>query len=174
MDNSQNRTPPRAARKGRWSVVDTVLLLLFLVIVAAVVYRVVSAAYEEGKDGIPAPMYEVYFEVDETNKNILEEIRGFDTVYFYETDQRLGYVGMYEDTVTGEHRVALNLLSVAGAVGADRATATGCMICTEGTMLNGSLFVGGSGRYLTPGSVLEVRTDRVLMTIRITSVREHT
>ena len=27
---------------------------------------------------------------------------------------------------------------------------------------------------LTPGSVLEVRTDRVLMTIRITSVREHT
>ena len=54
-------------------------------------------------------------------------------------------------------------------------TATGILICNNATVsAGGGLMVGDSGRYLTPGSVLEVRTDRVLMTIRITSVREHT
>ena len=105
--------------KKRWSVVDTVIILLILVSVAGLVYRVVYAARKDA-DADPT-MYRVSHAEDEA-----------------------------------------------------RATATGVMICANATLSSGGgLQVGDSGRYLTPGSVLEVRTDRALLTIRVTSVREH-
>ena len=144
MDNHIMHKP-----KKRWSAMDTVILLLVLVAVAGLVYRVVYAARKDAE--ADPTMYRVYFEVLETHENVLAEVEGFDAVYLYENDTRLGYIGVYLDT------------------------ATGILICNNATVsAGGGLMVGDSGRYLTPGSVLEVRTDRVLMTIRITSVREHT
>ncbi|MBQ9152137.1 MAG: hypothetical protein IJX72_07790, partial [Clostridia bacterium] len=81
--------------------------------------------------------------------------------------------GVYEDTLTGEYHPALTITPAEGASGADRVTAKGCLICTNGTMTDGGLFVDGSGRYLTPGSELEIRTDRVYMTVRVTEIRTH-
>ena len=168
MDNHIMHKP-----KKRWSAMDTVILLLVLVAVAGLVYRVVYAAR---KDAEADPvLYRVYFEVMETHEDVLAEVKGFDAVYLCENDARLGYIGVYQDTATGEQTPALNITPAVGATGSDRVTATGILICNNATVsAGGGLMVGDSGRYLTPGSVLEVRTDRVLMTIRITSVREHT
>ena len=156
--------------KKRWSVVDTVIILLILVSVAGLVYRVVYAARKDA-DADPT-MYRVEFEVMETHRSVLDEIQAFDAVYLYENDVRLGYVGAYETSVTGKYVAAL--FPVSNAEDEARATATGVMICANATLSSGGgLQVGDSGRYLTPGSVLEVRTDRALLTIRVTSVREH-
>ena len=156
----------------RWSAVDTVILLLIVVAVAGLVYRVIYAARRDA-EADPA-MHRVYFEVLETHENVLAEVKGFDAVYLYENDARLGYIGVYRDTATGEQTVALQVAPAVGATGDKRVTATGCMVCTGGTWASGgSLLIGDSGRYLTPGSVLEVRTDRALLTIRITSITEH-
>ena len=158
--------------KKRWSAMDTVILLLVLVAVAGLVYRVVYAARKDA-EADPA-MYRVYFEVLETHENVLAEVDGFDAVYLYENDTRLGYIGVYQDTAPGEYTAALTTTPAVGATGSHRVTATGILICNNATVsAGGGLMVGDSGRYITPGSVLEVRTDRALMTIRITSVREH-
>ena len=159
--------------KKRWSAMDTVILLLVLVAVAGLIYRVVYAAR---KDAEANPvMYRVYFEVMETHKDVLAEVEGFDAVYLCENDIRLGYIGVYRDTETGEYTAALTTTPAVGATGSSRVTASGILICGNATRTSdGGLIVGDSGRYLTPGSVLEVRTDRALMTIRITAIREHT
>lgn len=170
MDMNQN-TKVRS-RKGRWSAVDTVIVLLVLVAIVGLVYRVIDAARKEGETA--RTMYRVYFEVPETHEDVLSEVRGFDAIYLYENNVKLGYIGVYEDTATGTYTVALTPTPAMGATGDRRVTAEGCMVCTDGTLEGGSLLVGESGRYLTPGSEVEVRTDRVLLTIRITSIREHT
>lgn len=168
MDQNQNHP---IKKKGRWSAVDTVILLLIVVALAGLVFRVVYAAR---KDAASEPiMYRVYFEVMETHEDVLAEVRGFDAVYLYENGIHLGYIGVYEDTSTGEYTVALTATPAADASGDRRVTASGCMICADGTFTSGGLLVGDSGRYLTPGSVLEVRTDRAFMTIRITDIRKH-
>lgn len=166
MDMKQNQ--PIKSRKGRWSVVDTVIVLLVLIAVAGLVYRVVYAARAEEENG--RTLYRVYFEVAETHKDVLTEVEGFDAVYLYENGVKLGYIGVYEDTTTGDYTVALTPTptEVSGM-----ATAAGCLVCTDGVLKDGGLLIGESGRYLTPGSELQVRTDRALLTIRITSVREH-
>ena len=167
MDNHIMHKP-----KKRWSAMDTVILLLVLVAVAGLVYRVVYAARKDAE--ADPTMYRVYFEVLETHENVLAEVEGFDAVYLYENDTRLGYIGVYQDTATGEYTAALNTTPAEGATGSDRVTATGILVCNNATPASGGgLRIGDSGRYLTPGSVLEVRTDRALMTIRITSIREH-
>ncbi len=160
-------------QKKRWSAVDTVILLLIVVAVAGLVYRVIYAARKDA-EADPA-MYRVYFEVLETHEDVLAEVRGFDAVYLRENDVCLGYIGVYEDTATGTYTVALTPTPAEGDAGNGRVTAAGCMVCNNATPASGGgLRVGDSGRFLIPGSVMEVRTDRVLMTIRITSISEHT
>ncbi len=166
MDMKQNN--PVKSRKGRWSAVDTVIVLLVLIAVAGLVYRVVYTARTENKTN--NIMYRVYFEVAETHEDVLAEVEGFDAVYLHENGVKLGYIGVYEDTATGEYTVALTPAYTAAS---DTVTATGCLVSTNGIMKDGGLLVGESGRYLTPGSELQVRTDRALLTIRITSIREH-
>ena len=159
--------------KRHWSAMDTVILLLIVVAVVGLVYRVVYAARRD--NSAESVMYRVYFEVLETHEDVLAEVRGFDAIYLLENDVCLGYVGVYEDTATGEYTVALTQTPASGPTGDDRVTASGCMICTNALPnQGGGLRVGNSGRVLAPGSMLEVRTDRVLMTIRITAIREHT
>jgi hypothetical protein len=169
MDKKQ--TKPSSFRK-RWSAVDTLIVLLVLLAVAGVVVRVVYAAHEEN-EAAGNTVYEVYFEVAETHQDTLAELRGFEALYLYDNGMKLGHMGVYEDEATGEYRPALTVTPAEGATGAHRVTAKGCMICTAGSMTDGGLLVEGSGRYLTPGSVLQVRTDRVYMTVRIIEIRAH-
>ena len=169
MDKKQTKASPF---KLRWSAVDTLIILLVLLAVAGVVVRVIYAANEE-KETAQHATYEVYFEVAEAHEDTLAEIRGFDPIYLYDNGMKLGHMGVYEDAATGEYRPALTMTPAEGASGAHRMTAKGCMICTNGSMTDGGLLVEGSGRYLTPGSVLQVRTDRVCITVRITEIRPH-
>lgn len=167
MDNKMMSKP-----KKRWSAWDTVILLLVLLAVAGLVYRVVYEAHKEAET--QPTMYRVYFEVLETHKDVLAEVKGFDAVYLCENNTRLGYVGVYQDKETGEYTPAITTAPAVGATGSNRVTATGILVCNNATLASGGgLRIGESGRYLTPGSVLEVRTDRAVLTVRVTSIREH-
>ncbi len=176
QDNKHTASARRMARpKKGWSVVDTVIVLLLLLAIAGLVGRGIYGERQKdatGTDGV-ASMYAVYFEVTETHADVLAEVRGFDAVYLYENDSRLGHIGVYEDPVTGEHRVALTVLPAEGATGDRRVTATGCLICTDGIPAGGGLLIQESDQYLTPGSEIEVRTDRAFFTIRVTEIRPH-
>ena len=164
MENKMINKP-----KKRWTVIDTVVVLLVLVAIAGAVYRVVYFARKDMKKE-PTP-YRVYFDVLEIHEDILAEVKGFDAVYFYEDDIRLGYIGVYQDKNTGAYSPAL---TITPAEEMYHVTATGILICNNAIPApGGGLRVEDSGRYLTPGSVVQVRTDRVLLTIRITSIQVH-
>ena len=167
-----HRKENRSERRGRWSAVDTVILLLVVLAIAGVVYRALVTIRKENT-AVQANTYEVYFEVDETYEDTLAEVRGFDAVYLVDNQHRLGYVGVYKDLNSGEHRVAMTVTPVAGTQLANRATAIGCMICAGSLTEDGSLAIPGSDRCLTPGSELVVRTDRAILTIRVTGIRSH-
>lgn len=169
MENNQNTTMLRRGRRPHWSVVDTVILLLVLTAIGGIVYRVVvtvSREQEEARE--PGTVCEVYFEVQETHRDVLAELHGFETVYLYENGMRLGAIGATINAVTGDTVAALTINPIEGT---EQATATGCMICRGSTVENGVLLVEGTGRYLTMGSVLQIRTDRVLLTIRVTDIQ---
>lgn len=173
MESNQQKSN-RAGRKTRfhWSAVDTVILLLVLVALAGVVWRVVYTARQRGGQE-EGTKYVVTFQIPDIHPDVLAEIRGFDAVYLYENDVRLGHLGVYEDTATGEYRVALDATPLDDEERPDYVMATGSMVCGEATLSGGGLLVGESGLYLTPGSEVEVRTDRVLFTLKVTEIRAH-
>ena len=168
MEQKQNTSSPRGGRRSRWSVIDTVILLLVLMAIGGIVYRAVSTVYRdeqaEGRD-----VYEVYFEVAETHRDVLAEIRGFDNIYLYENGMHLGTIGMTKDEESGESIVALTTVPVEGT---ELATALGCFVCAGSDEMNGGLLVEGTGRYLTRGGELTIRTDRVVLTVKITDIRK--
>ena len=168
MDQQQKKTSARPGRKGRWSIVDSVIALLILLAIGGVIYRVVMSARRD-QEAAAHQIYEVYVEVEETSPEVLAEVQGFDAVYLCENDARLGHVGVYKDGETGEYQAALTTT----ATESGRVKATGCLIVSGLQTKEGSLLVEGSGRYLTPGSELEIRTDRARLTVRVTEIRAH-
>lgn len=184
MESNRPMTPMGAGMgnkvsRRRWSAVDTVVVLLALIAVAGIVYRVVYTARQRNA-AATRTMYVVSFEVDAIHQDVLDEVKGFDAVYFCENDICLGYIGVYEDTTTGSYRVAVErdenpVLDNEGNHIPDFVSATGEMVCTDGVLSSGggSLLVGTSGLYLTPGSRVQVRTDRAIMDLRITKIAVH-
>jgi hypothetical protein len=168
MESKQNQTSSRNGRKGYWSAVDTVILLLVLASIGGIIYRVAMSISREESE-VSDTVYEVYFQVEETHRNVLDEVKGFDPVYLYENDRLLGAMGATIDPETGAY---MAVLTPAYIEGTELATATGCMVCKGSAVQNGGLLVEGTGRYLTRGGVLKIRTDRVLLTVKITEIIE--
>lgn len=172
MHTEKEKKRDKPTRGGGWSVMDTLIVLLILAAVAGMVYRLVDAVGQNRAEE-NRPMYAVYFSVEETHKDVLAEISGFDAVYDPEDGVKLGYIAAYEDAEEGIYKPALAIVPAVDSTGRDRVTASGCFICAEGTVMNGGLLVDGDDRYLTPGSELRIRTDRAVLTIRITEIRAH-
>ncbi len=170
--DTERKSRAKSGRKGHWSAVDTAVLLLALLAIAGIVYRVIYAAGQRTERG-EAAMYAISFEVAETHADVLSEIKGFDSIYLTENNARLGYIGVYKEEGTDEYRVALTVSPAEGATDPDRVVARGTLICTDGILSDGSLLVSGSGIYLTPGSEIEVRTDRARITLCVTDISAH-
>lgn len=168
-ENASRAANQHVPRKGKWSVVDTVILLLAILVVGALVYRVVYA-FESRIEEEPQTIYDVFFSVDQAHRDVLGEVIGFDPVYLYENDVKLGYMGVYRDVEDDGYRVALTPLPADQNDTSEFIPAQGCFVCADAVMRDGGLLISGSGRYLTPGSVVEVRTDRAYLTLRITEI----
>ena len=128
-------------------------------------------AFESRMEDEPQTIYDVFFSVEQAHRDVLDEIDGFDPVYLFENDVKLGYMGVYRETEGDGYRVALTPLPADKNDTSEFIPAQGCFVCADAVMQDGSLLVAGSGRYLTPGSVIEIRTDRAYLTLRITEIR---
>lgn len=162
------RTHVREKTRGRWSAVDVILILLVLAAVAGIAYRVYTVLSDKG-EASNGRSYTVSFEVLPTHEDVLAEVEGFDALYLYENNSHLGYLPMFRNAETGE---ITGPLEIRPADGPDTVTATGCFICFNGTLSEGSLLVEGCGYYLTPGAEVTVCTERVMFTLRITGITE--
>lgn len=154
--------------KRRWSPIDTVILVLVLLAIGGAILRVVDMSRQDRLNRDDT-MYLVSFVVDDIHTDVLAEIHGTDAVYLYEEEMLVGYVAM--DSGTDIH-APLDIIPPREDAEENHVGAKGRLLCTTGTYLNGGLLIGKSGRYLIPGSVVKVRTDRALLTLRVTQISE--
>ena len=163
----KNNEGKRGEKKGlRWTAIDTVILLLVLVALAGVIVRCFVLPSAEDDLAENGNAYYVEFTVREIHTDVLEEFEVSDRFYLYETGEMIGYLGYYDD--------GSRALTAGGPVSEDNTrfvTADGCLYCTNGKMENGSLLLQDVSTYLTPGAVLQLRTDRAVMTVEITKIR---
>ena len=164
-EKSTERSSGKNGKGLRWTAVDTTLLLLILLAIAGVVVRGVMDHRQKEKIPAEGPFY-VDFKVEEIHSSVLDEIKSSDALYLYGTGELVGYVGFYDDGTR-----ALHALPIVEADNDTSVAAEGCMVCLEGIYRNGSLLVTGMDRYLSPGSVLTLRTDRAVMTVEILNIR---
>ncbi len=157
-------TPPT---KRRWSTMDTVIALLVFVALVGLLYRVV-VAYADAKDieQNEAVTYRIFFEADGVALPVLDELQSGDMMYLHDGGTPLGSI---EGSATEER--ALTVLDPV-VEGVEVVSVAGVLYCTNGTLTDGSLLVSNSDQYLTKGSVVTLRTDRVIMTVRITEIQE--
>ena len=153
-----------AKKRFRWTAVDSLILLMVLLVVAGAVVRGVLDRRPSHEKETAGPYY-VDFAIEEIHPKVLGEIQPFDALYLYETGERLGYVGVYDDGTIALHTV-VSPVSSARSVAAE-----GCMVCVEGVYQNGSLLVSGTNTYISPGAVLVLRTDQAVITVEITDIR---
>ncbi len=149
---------------ARWTVIDTVIVLMVLLAIAGAVLRSVM---DSDKDKVVADTgtYYVDFTIPEIHPSVLAEIQAFDALYTYETNTHVGYVGAYDDGT-----IALRTVTPLNSNGSFVA-AEGCMVCLEGTMKDGSLLIRGMDTYLTPGMSLTLCTERVMIVIEISDIQ---
>ncbi len=148
-----------------WTAVDTVIVLMILLALGGVILRSFVDWEKTGETPVSGPYY-IDFVVSEIHPQVLEEIQSFDALYLYETGELVGYVGVYDDG-----SMALRPGSNPAAMNSTAVSAVGCMVTLEGVWENGSLLIKGLDHYISPGSVLNLRTDRAVLTVEITAIR---
>ena len=151
-------------RKRRWGAVDTLIVLALVLAVAGVIVRGFMEQ-RETPDVTQNGPFDVYFTVAEIHSSVLSEISGFDMLYDYETGNLMGYIGVYADG-----SAAINSTGVLAIAGGDWVSAQGCMVCLEGSMTDGSLLPYDADKYISPGSVLTLRTERAVLTVTVTDI----
>ena len=155
----------RSRRTGaRWTVLDTVIVLMVLLVVAGAVVRSLT----RGDDKASAEdhgTYYVDFIIPEIHASVLEEIEAFDALYCYETGTLVGYVGAYDDG-----SIALRTISLAVGGNGSTVSAEGSMVCLDSTLKNGSLLVPEMDTYLTPGTRLTLCTEKAVIVVEISSI----
>ncbi len=160
MENKkQKRTTYRAGGKGRFTAVDTVLLILVVVLlvgtVAGWVWQTVVAD-EATEEGIT---YAVSFRIASTHRQVTEGLSVGDRLYST-SGEFIGYL-----------RDDLAVYDDSEAELANRVTGTGSMVCV-GHMDGRSLRVGDVERYITPGDTLKIHTEREILTVYILKISE--
>ena len=177
-----------------WSIMDTLILILCIAAVASLIGRIVYA-YRRQQTGSndSQTMYSVRFTVESIHRESLKNVCAFDTVYLYETGERLGNIGVYENedgtqhvafapsigkTATETETVTLPVKNDGSegsevettAVLTERTAAEGLMFCSGGELENGCLYLKGAGMYIAPGTELTVCTERVMFRLRVKEI----
>ena len=158
METMKNSPSPARKGKKKFTTVDAVVLLLVLVTVVGAVFGWVYQTMDDDSYLDEEAMYVVTFRVAETHRDVLGGLSVGDAVYFIEDGAFLGYL---RDDLTVQDKT--------DAAPADLVTGTGSMVCV-GHVNGRSLDIDGSGRCLTPGDTLVVRTEREMLTVEVVEI----
>ena len=130
MENGKDKST--GGGRSSWSVMDTVILILLVAAILSFVGRVVYAYRLRGED-TKTTMYSVRFTVEDIHREALESVRAFDDVYLYDTGERLGNIGVYENK-DGTQKVAFAAIPAGDSDGATEPGAgrgrNGCGDCS--------------------------------------------
>lgn len=190
-DRENGRKDISNAGHRAWSIMDTLILILCVATVASLVGRIVYAYRRQQTGGNDSQtMYSVRFTVEGIHRESLKNVCAFDTVYLYETGERLGNIGVYENEDGTQHvafvprtgETATETETVVWPVKTDgsgmettadlteRTAAEGLMFCSGGELENGCLYLKETGMYIAPGTELTVCTERVLFRLCVKEI----
>ena len=156
----------KVQKKLRWSAVDTVIVLALLLAVAGLIFR---GFFEENQDEeVSGSTCIISFTIDEIHKDVYQELRGGDWLYMYDTGEVVGYIGMYED---GSYAIVQT--GVIPNTGGEMVSANVSMVGVDGLFSEGSFLPQHTEQYLSPGSVVKLRTEQAVLTARVTEIIKH-
>ena len=156
QNESSGKHTPSAKRPWRWTVIDTVILLLLVAVVAGVVYRAVDFF----KDDRYTTEYHVSFTgTQAVYRTVPEQIGERDDVYLYDTEIRLGYIKS-------------ECMTVDEADEYGNVTYTGYFTVDQGTMKDGRLSVEGGKATIAVGDELVICTERMALSVRVEAIEE--
>ncbi len=143
---------------GRFSAVDVVILVLVVASLAGTLVGWIWEARQKEADIEEGGRYFVTFRIEEIHREVWSNLSTADRLYFVDDG---GFFGYLRDDWSMQ----------ASAEDEMRLSGTGSMVCV-GEMPARTLILSTDGRRVTPGEVLQIRTETELLTVRILTIRE--
>ena len=179
MPTVESAKPPRGkhadkkkTKNRRWSASDTVVVIVIVLALAGIVGRLIVFGGKDltdyKGDGVT---YAVEFTVDEMYKDTVDSIKAMDTVTLLETGDSIGYVAPYDDYAPA---IKTELIANEGNAKDGQfvkvAISRGTFFCNNATFKDGCLLVADGGKYIAPGSQVQIATPTAILDIKIIKI----
>ncbi len=158
--NQKPKTARPKSAKGRFSAVDVAIVIL---VIASLVGTVIGWIYEAGQQKTKLEnddRFFVSFRMEDVHREVWNGLSVGEKLYFVDDDTFLGYL-----------RDDWAITATLGDETEERISCTGSMVCV-GEMPSRTLVLGTDGRRLTPGQILEIRTESEILTVQILEIRQ--
>lgn len=163
-DKKKNKT-------RRWSAADTTVVILVVLALAGLVVRLIVSGGKDLSDykGDGAT-YAVEYTVDEIYEDAVDSIRALDTVTLVETGDSIGYIAPYDD-----YAPVISKMYIDGDASIKdseflKVSVEGTFFCNNATMKDGCLLVADGGKYIAPGSQVQLATPTAILDVKIVKI----
>ena len=160
-------------RNGRrWSAADTTVVVLAVLALAGLVARLIVFGGKDLSDykgdGVT---YAIEYTVDEIYEDAVDSIKALDTVTLVETGDAIGYIAPYDD-----YAPVISKMYIDGDANIKdseflKVSVEGTFFCNNATMKDGCLLVADGGKYIGPGSRVQLATPTAILDVKIVSIR---
>ena len=170
--NSEKDNRNQESKKGRFNVIDAFIIIVILLCIASVVYRMVNTNAYGGSTEMDE--YQVSFEIDNIRQSSVDDIKSGDKVRFKSDNVKIGELAEINDPTpaVGEYNDSgeevLYPEQTAGKYPDTRCRVTGT-INVRGRMTDNGFLLEGN-RYIAPNGEIEIITEHIEATIRITGI----
>ena len=174
-DKATNVKGEKSKKLPRFGALDAFIILIAILLIVGVFFRYKLL------DAISAQMnlssYDVSFSVDNVRYTTPDYINIGDEVYFKDTGVKLGEIAKESEnmgalTVAPASEIFTdssgNIIEV-HYPNETRVSFSGKLVCSARTSETGGILINGS-TYIAPGQEIEVATELVSMTIRVTNI----
>lgn len=179
IPSGEHVKPPRSkhadkknTKSRRWSSSDTAVVIVIVLALAGIIGRLIVFGGKDltdyNGDGVT---YAVEFTVDEMYKDTADSIKAMDTVTLLETGDSIGYVAPYDDYAPAiKTEIIANEDNAKDGKFVKVAISRGTFFCNNATYKDGCLLVADGGKYIAPGSQVQIATPTAILDIKIVKI----
>lgn len=142
--------------------VDIFVGFLIAACLAGIIYR--CFIYDPHKSDEPGEAHMVYFEILDAQEQYAKYLESGDSVYDAQTGLLIGKLAVHKESAEGSAVSVRN-----GENDTEELVVKGVFRSNPGTLDQGTLVMDGT-YMLTPGQVLEIYTDTVSVSVKITKI----
>ncbi len=156
----------------RWTMVDTIILLLFLIVFIGTFFRWAYGVVTETDMADSGNNHHIVFEIRPTHGEVMAGLSEKDALFLVEGGDYLGYVC--------EHSLVLLPETEVAGTGSETTIETTKFVSGRAAMLcrgesqgrDGSILIAGTDRVITPGDEFWVRTEREIFLLYVVEIHD--